>query len=159
MPIHRLDERPDRRAVLADITCDSDGKLDRFIDLREVRATLELHALREGEPYLLGIFLVGAYQEILGDLHNLFGDTHAVHVSLDGDDGYVIDHVQEGDTVADVLSHVQYQPRDLLAAVRRASEDALRNGRGFTRQDARLLLRHYREALDGYTYLEGDEEP
>ena len=154
MPIHRLDERPTRRGVLADITCDSDGKLDRFIDQREVRRTLELHPVADDQPYLLGVFLLGAYQEILGDLHNLFGDTHAVHVSLDAEGGYVIDHVEEGDSVADVLGYVQYAPRDLVAAVRRASEDALRNDRGFTRQDARRLLRHYREGLDGYTYLE-----
>ena len=154
MPIHRLRERPSRRAVLADITCDSDGKLDRFIDLRDVRETLELHPLVEGEPYLLGLFLIGAYQEILGDLHNLFGDTHAVHVSLSEDGGYEIDHVEEGDNVADVLGYVQYRPRDLVNAVRRASEAALKNGRGFTRQDARQLLKHYRDGLDGYTYLE-----
>ncbi|MFQ5601309.1 MAG: biosynthetic arginine decarboxylase, partial [Candidatus Krumholzibacteriia bacterium] len=110
MPIHRLDERPTRRGVIADLTCDSDGKLDQFIDLRDVKNCLELHA-SNGQQYFLGMFLIGAYQEILGDLHNLFGDTNAVHVSLDSM-GYRIDHVVEGDTVTDVLGYVEFQRHD-----------------------------------------------
>ena len=102
MPIHRLNEPPTRRAVLGDITCDSDGKIDQFIDLRDVRNTLELHPFN-GQPYYLGAFLLGAYQEILGDLHNLFGDTNAVHVSLDDDGEVNLDAVIKGDTVREVL--------------------------------------------------------
>ena len=107
MPIHRLNEAPTRRAVLGDITCDSDGKIDQFIDLRDVRNTLELHPF-DGQPYYLGAFLLGAYQEILGDLHNLFGDTNAVHVSLDDDGEVSLDDVIKGDTVREVLAYVQY---------------------------------------------------
>ena len=152
VPIHRLGQRPTRRGVLADITCDSDGKIDRFIDPREVRSALELHDLGD-EPYYLGIFLVGAYQEILGDLHNLFGDTHAVHVARDEEGGYRIEHVVEGDTVQEALYYVDY-PRDLLVArLRRSTEAAIRAGR-MTREQARELVRSYDAGLAGYTYLE-----
>ncbi len=136
MPIHRLDERPTRRGVLADLTCDSDGKIDHFIGDRGGKPILELHA-PDGRPYLIGIFLVGAYQEILGDLHNLFGDTDAVHVRLDGegDGSYTVEHVVEGDAVTDVLRYVQYDPKSLIERVRRTTEAALRDGthrdRGF----------------------------
>src|SRR3954469_4717839 len=113
MPIHRLNEAPTRRGVLGDITCDSDGKVDQFIDLRDVRNTLQLHAVN-GQPYYLGAFLLGAYQEILGDLHNLFGDTNAVHVSLDEEGGgYSVDHVIRGDTVREVLHYVQFSADEL----------------------------------------------
>lgn len=152
IPIHRLDEKPLRRAILADITCDSDGKVDRFIDLRDVKDVLELHAPGES-PYYLGMFLVGAYQEILGDLHNLFGDTNAVHVSLDDDGSYVIDHVVEGDTVGEVLGYVQYSRRDLVTRVRLACEHSLRLGR-ISLDESRRLLKAYQRGLDGYTYLE-----
>lgn len=152
VPIHRLNERPTRQGVLADITCDSDGTIDQFIDPREVRPALDLHAA-DGAPYYLGIFLVGAYQEILGDLHNLFGDTNTVHVALDDDGGYRIDHVVNGDTVADVLAYVGYERRDLVARVRRAVESALKAGR-MNRQQARELVAHYQDGLSGYTYLE-----
>jgi arginine decarboxylase len=155
MPIHRLNEEPTRRAVLADITCDSDGKIDHFIDRRDVKDVLELHALRKDEPYYLGIFLVGAYQEILGDLHNLFGDTNDVQVSLAPGGGYVIEHVEPGDTVAEVLKYVCYQKEELIARLRRASETALRSGR-ITLEENRRLLRAYEEGLAGYTYLERD---
>jgi arginine decarboxylase len=152
LPIHRLQEEPTRRAILADITCDSDGKIDRFIDLRDVKDVLPLHPFR-GEPYYLGIFLVGAYQEILGDLHNLFGDTNAVHVSL-GDDGhYHIDHVIEGDTVTDVLRYVQFSKADLVRQVRRATETALREGR-MSMEEAARMVTAYQTGLEGYTYLE-----
>ena len=115
MPIHRLNEQPTRHAVLGDITCDSDGKVDQFIDRRDVRRTLPLHAFN-GSPYYLGVFLVGAYQEILGDLHNLYGDTHAVHVSLDADNRVVLDAVIKGDTVREVLSYVQFDGEALITS-------------------------------------------
>ena len=152
VPIHRLREKPTRRGVLADITCDSDGKLDKFIDLRDVKDVLELHTLND-KPYYLGVFMVGAYQEILGDLHNLFGDTNAVHVSLDDDGGYVIDSVLEGDTVTEVLGYVGYNRGALVTRVRLACEKAMRRG-DLTIQESKHLLRAYRHGLDGYTYLE-----
>src|SRR5947209_18801734 len=114
MPIHRLEELPTRRAVLGDITCDSDGKVDQFIDLRDVRPTLELHPFT-GEPSYLGAFRLGAYQEILGDLHNLFGDTNAVHVSIDDNRALSLDRAVKGDTVREVLSYVQYNADNLIA--------------------------------------------
>ena len=153
MPIHRLGEEPTRRAVLADITCDSDGKIEHFIDRRDVKDVLELHPMN-GEDYYLGIFLVGAYQEILGDLHNLFGDTNDVQVSL-GDGGYAIDHVEPGDTVTEVLKYVSYNKEDLVAKLRRSAEQAFRAGK-LTLEESRYLLRAYEEGLGGYTYLERD---
>ncbi len=152
MPIHRLGEEPTRRAIVADITCDSDGKIDKFIDLRDVKDVLPLHP-PNGQPYYLAIFLVGAYQEILGDLHNLFGDTNAVHVSLDDDGGYRIDHVIEGDTVTDVLKYVQYSKADLVRLVRRATETALKEGR-MSMEEAAKMINAYQTGLEGYTYLE-----
>ncbi|MDY7225093.1 biosynthetic arginine decarboxylase [Hyalangium rubrum] len=154
IPIHRHNEKPTRRAVLADITCDSDGKIEHFIDKREVKDALELHPLND-EDYYLGIFLVGAYQEILGDLHNLFGDTHAVQVSLAPNGGYLIDHVVEGDTVTEVLHYVSYNKDDLVARLRKFTEVALRQGR-ISLDESRTLLRMYEEGLSGYTYLERD---
>jgi arginine decarboxylase len=150
MPIDRLNKQPNRRAILADLTCDSDGKMDKFIDLRDVKHYLELHSLN-GEPYYVASFLVGAYQEILGDLHNLFGDTDAVHVKVQGDD-YGVEHVVEGDSVAEVLSYVQYSKDDLMSRVRRAVEGALRDRR-LTPAESGRLMRRYEEALEGYTYL------
>ncbi|HEY0880533.1 MAG TPA: biosynthetic arginine decarboxylase, partial [Archangium sp.] len=128
MPLHRLQERPTRRAVLADITCDSDGKIEKFIDKREVKDDLQLHSLNDDE-YYLGIFLVGAYQEILGDLHNLFGDTNTIQVSLAPGGGYLIDRVVEGDTVTEVLNYVAYNKDDLIAKMRTLTEQSLRAGR------------------------------
>lgn len=153
LPIHRLDEEPTRRAVLADITCDSDGKIDHFIDRRDVKPVLELHPLR-GDDYYLGFFLVGAYQEILGDLHNLFGDTNDVSVSI-VEGGYQIDQVLPGDTVTEVLDYVSYSRDDLVARLRRSAEVALREGR-ITLEESRHLIRWYEEGLSGYTYLERD---
>jgi arginine decarboxylase len=153
VPIHRLNEEPASRAVLADITCDSDGKIDHFIDRRDVKDVLELHDFRHGEPYYLGVFLVGAYQEILGDLHNLFGDTNTVHVALDPDEDYTIEGVVNGDTVSDVLRYVRYNRDDLVARVRQAAENALRAKR-MTFEESKQLLRRYEEGLSGYTYLE-----
>jgi arginine decarboxylase len=152
MPIHRLNEPPTRRAVLGDITCDSDGKIDQFIDLRDVRNTLELHPFN-GQPYYLGAFLLGAYQEILGDLHNLFGDTNAVHVSLDEDGEVNLDAVIKGDTVREVLQYVQYSADELIALMRKDVERAVRSGK-ISLNESRQLLRFYESGLEGYTYLE-----
>ncbi len=152
MPIHRLNEAPTRRAVLGDITCDSDGKIDQFIDLRDVRSTLELHPLNN-QPYYLGAFLLGAYQEILGDLHNLFGDTNAVHIHVDDNGQASIDNVVKGDTVREVLAYVQYNADELLNKVRKDVERAVRAGK-MTINESRQLLKFYESGLDGYTYLE-----
>jgi arginine decarboxylase len=153
MPIHRLKEAPTRRAVLGDISCDSDGKVDQFIDRRDVKKTLPLHNYN-GQPYYLGAFLVGAYQEILGDLHNLFGDTNAVHVSLGENGETLLDAVIQGDTVREVLDYVQFNAKMLLEQFRRDVEQALREGRiGY--EESGRLLRFYEDGLHGYTYLEG----
>jgi arginine decarboxylase len=152
MPIHRLTEAPVRRAVLGDITCDSDGKIDQFIDLRDVRNTLELHPFT-GEPYYLGAFLLGAYQEILGDLHNLFGDTNAVHVTLDESGEINLEGVVKGDTVREVLAYVQYNPDELINKLRKDVERAVRGGK-IDLNESRQLLQYYESGLDGYTYLE-----
>ena len=153
MPIHRNKERPARKATLADITCDSDGKIDQFIDLRDVRNTIDLHEFSEGRPYYLGVFLVGAYQEILGDLHNLFGDTHTVHVSVTGRNKYHIDKLVEGDLVRDVLGYMQYQKRDLLTMIRRAAEESI-DKRRITIKESTRIQKVLEEGLEGYTYLE-----
>jgi arginine decarboxylase len=150
LPIHRLNERPTRRGIIADLTCDSDGKLDQFIDLRDVKNCLELHP-SDGRPYCLGMFLVGAYQEILGDLHNLFGDTNTVHVSLDST-GYRVEHVVEGDTVTDVLGYVDFRRHELVQKMRQATEQAVRDGL-LTLEESALLIGRYDEGLRGYTYL------
>jgi arginine decarboxylase len=189
MPIHRLDEEPTRRGTLADLTCDSDGKIDQFIDLRDVKYVLELHPLRrvgkpenkgageqgsrgakeqksQGaevqesselevaatyEPYYLGLFLGGAYQEIMGNLHNLFGDTNAVHIKLTPT-GYQIEHVVKGDTLNEVLGYVQYDCEDLIENIRRRTEQALQDQR-ITIQESQLLLQNYERSLSRYTYL------
>jgi arginine decarboxylase len=153
MPIHRLNEKPTSHAVLGDITCDSDGKLDRFVDRRDVKKTLPLHSVNGGS-YYLGVFLVGAYQEILGDLHNLFGDTHAVHVSLDEHGGARLDALIKGDTVREVLDYVEFDPEMLLGKLRTDVETAVREGR-VDYEGAGRLLRFYEDGLHGYTYLEG----
>jgi arginine decarboxylase len=159
MPIHRLDEEPTCRATLADLTCDSDGKIDQFIDLRDVKYVLELHPLKRKEtdatqthePYYLGMFLNGAYQEIMGNLHNLFGDTNAVHITLTPK-GYQIEHVVKGDTMTEVLGYVQYDSEDLVENIRRRTEQALQENR-ITIQEAQLLLQNYEHSLSRYTYL------
>ncbi len=156
MPIHRLDERPTRQAVLGDITCDSDGKLDRFIDRRDVKRTLPVHAL-DDRPYYLGAFLVGAYQEILGDMHNLFGDTNAVHVCMAENDEVVVEAVIKGDTVSEVLQYVEFDPRALVRQMRASVEQAIRENRIDDSQAGRLL-RFYEAGLEGYTYLEDGRE-
>lgn len=177
MPIHRLDEEPTRRGTLADLTCDSDGKIDQFIDLRDVKYVLELHALKSKpteaqppetqpktlsspiihpnqsahEPYYLGMFLNGAYQEIMGNLHNLFGDTNAIHIKLTPK-GYQIEHVVKGDTMKEVLGYVQYDSEDLVENIRRRAEQALQENR-ITLPEAQLLLQNYEQSLSRYTYL------
>lgn len=153
MPIHRLNENPSRRAILADLTCDSDGKIDHFIDLKDVKDVLELHPLQSDQPYHIGVFLVGAYQETLGDLHNLFGDTNAVHVSVAPEGGYVIEHVVEGDSVREVLKFVQFQPEELLVRMRRLVEQSVRKGL-LNFQESAHFLRRYEDGLNGYTYME-----
>ena len=175
LPIHRLDEEPTRRGILADLTCDSDGKIAQFIDLRDVKSVLELHPLREvadrelssipnssypksqipnlksQEPYYLGLFLAGAYQEIMGNLHNLFGDTNAVHIHLTPR-GYEIEHVVKGDTMKEVLGYVQYDAEDLVESIRRRTEQALQENR-ITLEESQLLLQNYEKSLSRYTYL------
>jgi arginine decarboxylase len=151
MPVHRLDEEPLRRGTLQDVTCDSDGKIDRFVGDKNGRPSLELHDLREGEPYVLGMFLTGAYQEILGDLHNLFGDTNAVHIRLTPD-GYAVTDLVHGDTVTEVLNYVQFRASDLLATFRKKVGSA----RTISRQEANMFIAEYVAGLEGYTYLEGE---
>jgi len=152
MPIHRLKEEPTCRGILADITCDSDGKVDRFIDRRRVKQVLELHPY-DGSDYFLATFLVGAYQEILGDLHNLLGDTNAVHVSIDEQGRHSVDEVVEGDSVREVLQYVQFNADDLKRAMRKSVERALRENK-LTIDESRVLLKFYENGLEGYTYLE-----
>ena len=154
MPIHRLGEAPDRRGTLQDVTCDSDGKIDRFTGGKHGRPALELHPFRHGEEYILGIFLTGAYQEILGDLHNLFGDTNAVHVRL-SNGGYEVTDLVHGDTVTEVLNYVQFRAADLLAMFRRK----VGNAKDLSRAEANTFIAEYVAGLEGYTYLEGDVAP
>ena len=151
MPIHRLDEEPTRRGILADLTCDSDGKIDSFIDLRDVKSVLELHPYTPGKPYYLGMFLNGAYQEIMGNLHNLFGDTNAVHIHLTPK-GYQIQHVVKGDTMTEVLGYVQYDAEDLVESIRQRTEQALLENQ-ITLQESQRLLQTYEQSLSKYTYL------
>jgi len=153
LPIHRLHERPTRTAVLADITCDSDGKIDRFVSLRDVKRTLELHELSADERYYLAVFLVGAYQETLGDLHNLFGDTHVVHVRLHDEGGWWIEEIVKGDTANKVLEYMEYDVAELYPALARDCERAIRDGR-MTLAQSQALKRFYESELDGYAYLE-----
>jgi arginine decarboxylase len=153
MPIHRLDEAPLRKAVLADITCDSDGKIDHFVSLRDVKRTLEVHDLREGEEYFLAAFLVGAYQETLGDLHNLFGDTHVVHIRLHDEGGWWIEEIVKGDTANKVLEYMEYDVEELYPALARDCERAVREGR-MSVAESQALKRFYEGELDGYAYLE-----
>jgi arginine decarboxylase len=152
MPIHRLDEEPARRGSIQDVTCDSDGKIDRFVGDKEGSPSLELHEFRDGEPYMLGVFLTGAYQEILGDLHNLFGDTNAVHIRLAQSGAYEVTDLVHGDTVTEVLNYVQFRAADLLQTFRRKVTAAKHIGR----QEANTFIADYIAGLEGYTYLEGE---
>jgi arginine decarboxylase len=153
VPIQRLDEVPDRRAILSDITCDSDGKIDRFVLADGVARALPVHGVGEDEAYHIGVFFVGAYQETLGDLHNLFGDTNVATISLREDGGFDLIEEVEGDTVAEVLSYVEYSPRECLDDFRRLVDAAISRGR-VDSAEGRTILAAYRESLNGYTYYE-----
>jgi arginine decarboxylase len=153
MPVHRLDEDPTRRGTLQDMTCDSDGKIDRFAGWRRAKPNLELHPFTHGEPYILGIFLTGAYQEILGDMHNLFGDTNAIHIRLT-ESGYEVGDLVHGDTVTEVLNYVQFSAQDLVTTFRRKVQSA----KGLTRSEANAFIADYVDGLNGYTYLEGETD-
>jgi len=152
MPIHRLDEKPDRSATIQDITCDSDGKIDNFISTRNLSYYLPVHSLDNKESYYIGVFLVGAYQEILGDLHNLFGDTNAVHVSVN-DKGYNIDQVIDGETVAEVLDYVQYNAKKMVRTLETWVMSSVKS-KIITAEEGKEFLSNYRSGLYGYTYLE-----
>jgi len=155
MPIHRLEEEPKIKGRLADLTCDSDGVIDNFIDVDEVKRALDLHPVTHGQRYILGMFLGGAYQEILGDLHNLFGDTNVVHVRLE-ESGYSVSNVIKGDAIDEVLRYLQYDPEDMVERVRKQAERAFGAGR-MTLAQLRSFMRHYEESLKGYTYLTESE--
>ncbi|MBO5001536.1 MAG: biosynthetic arginine decarboxylase [Prevotella sp.] len=152
VPIQRLDERPTRSATLQDITCDSDGKISNFVTNRNISHILPVHKLRKNEPYYLGVFLIGAYQEILGDMHNLFGDTNAVHVSVK-DGTYHIDQIFDGETVEEVLAYVQYKPKDLVRQLERWVTKSVKVGK-ISLEEGKEFLSNYRSGLYGYTYLE-----
>jgi len=152
VPLQRLDEKPTRAATIQDITCDSDGKIDNFISTRNFSYYLPVHSIRQKESYYLGVFLVGAYQEILGDLHNLFGDTNAVHVSIT-ENGYEIEQIIDGETVAEVLDYVQYNPKKLVRTVETWVTSSVKSG-VITTEEGREFLSNYRSGLYGYTYLE-----
>jgi arginine decarboxylase len=149
MPLHRLDERPERRAVIHDLTCDSDGRIDHYVDREGVESSLPLHSAQGGEPYLIGVFLVGAYQEILGDMHNLFGDTDAVNVELNADGSYGLAQPQRGDTVDELLRYVHFDAEELLAAYRRKIDET-----DLSQGLRKAYLTELEEGLAGYTYLE-----
>jgi arginine decarboxylase len=151
MPIHRLDERPSREAIIADITCDSDGRIDHFIDLHGTRKTLPLHPMKPGEEYFLGVFLVGAYQETLGDLHNLFGDTNVVSVRVNEDGSFDVTRENQGDSIADILGYVQYNPKDILERFRHTAEKAVRRG-AISVPERQEILEGFAAGLRGYTY-------
>lgn len=152
MPIQRLDEKPERSATLQDITCDSDGKIANFISTRNVAHYLPVHTLKKTEPYYVAVFLVGAYQEILGDMHNLFGDTNAVHVSVN-EKGYNIEQIIDGETVAEVLDYVQYNPKKLVRTLETWVTKSVKEGK-ISLEEGKEFLSNYRSGLYGYTYLE-----
>jgi arginine decarboxylase len=153
MPIHRLTERPTQQATLQDVTCDSDGKIEKYIGMYDYPSYLPVHPLREGDQYCIAVFLVGAYQEILGDLHNLFGDTNAVHVVVNSDGSYDLSQVIEGETVADVLEYVQFVPKDLVRTMEKWVSASVKEGK-ITLAQGKEFLAMYRSGLYGYTYLE-----
>ncbi|WP_108820387.1 biosynthetic arginine decarboxylase [Pseudovibrio sp. Alg231-02] len=153
VPLQRLNEAPDRRAVLSDITCDSDGKVDKFILADGISPSLPVHTLEEGKPYYLGVFFVGAYQETLGDLHNLFGDTNVATIDLRADGGFDLLQEVEGDTISQVLSYVEYDPRDCVDAFRKLIDEAVSAGT-LKNADRRTLVAAYRDSINGYTYYE-----
>ena len=152
-PIQRLNENPDRRAVLNDITCDSDGMISKFVLKDGISNTIPLHDIKENEDYFLGVFYIGAYQETLGDLHNLFGDTNVVTIKLKDDGGYQLLHEQEGDTISEVLSYVEYEPKDIINRFKRIVEDAIRS-RDLSLSERKKLTLSFKESISGYTYFE-----
>ncbi|KAA6352248.1 Biosynthetic arginine decarboxylase [termite gut metagenome] len=152
MPLHRLGEKPDRSATLQDITCDSDGKITNFISIKNVSHYLPVHRLEDNTPYYIGVFLVGAYQEILGDMHNLFGDTNAVHISV-CEEGYNIEQIIDGETVAEVLDYVQYNPKKLVRTLETWVAKSIKEGK-ISMEEGKEFLSNYRSGLYGYTYLE-----
>ncbi|MBQ2341008.1 MAG: biosynthetic arginine decarboxylase, partial [Bacteroidaceae bacterium] len=152
MPIHRLDEKPDHNGTLQDITCDSDGKITNFVTHQTVSHILPLHRKKEKEPYYIGVFLVGAYQEILGDMHNLFGDVNAVHITVDNN-SYKINKIVDGETVADVLSYVQYNPKKMVRSLEIWAKQSIEEGK-ISLEEGKEFLSTYRSGLYGYTYLE-----
>ncbi|MDT8397095.1 MAG: biosynthetic arginine decarboxylase [Pseudomonadales bacterium] len=156
VPLHRLNEKPGRQAVLADITCDCDGKIDSFVGEEDISTTLPLHVLKEGEEYYLGVFLVGAYQETLGDLHNLFGDTNVVSVRINRDGSYEFVKEIHGDTIADVLSYVEYNPSEMQKRYRNTAERAVREGR-ITARERQQIIKAFNDSMQGYTYYEKDD--
>jgi len=151
VPLHRLDEKPTRRGVIEDITCDSDGRIDYYVDGEGVESSLPLHALKPDDPYLIGIFMVGAYQEILGDMHNLFGDTDSINVSLSKNGSYHVDQVLYGDTVDSVLDYVHISADALLESYRNKVTQA-----GVSESEREEYLRQLESGLNGYTYLEDE---
>ena len=153
VPLQGLNQKPDRRAVLSDITCDSDGKIDRFILADGVSPSLPVHSLPDEGEYLMGVFFVGAYQETLGDLHNLFGDTNVVTIDLRADGGFDLLHEQEGDTISQVLSYVEFDPNDCVAAFRKMVDEAISTGT-LMAKDRKTLMSAYRDSINGYTYYE-----
>jgi len=156
MPIHRLDEQPTREAIIADITCDCDGKIDKFISPQGIRNTLPLHALNQDQEYYIGVFLVGAYQETLGDLHNLFGDTNVVSVKVNPDASFDFVREFQGDSIADVLSYVEYEPKQMLEQFRRTAEQAVRD-KTINASQRQRMLRAFKDSLQGYTYFEREQ--
>ena len=153
MPIHRLGEFPERQGILSDLTCDSDGRISHFIDPQGLKTTLELHPLKEGEEYYLGTFLVGAYQETLGDLHNLLGDTNVVSVRIQEDGSYDFVREIDGDSVSDILAYVEYDPHRVLVGIRKSAERAVRENR-ITPAQRYQLMQAFEDGLRGYTYFE-----
>ena len=153
MPIERLDEKPTRSATLQDITCDSDGKISAYVNGTQQTSYLPLHTIKHGEHYYIGVFLVGAYQEIMGNMHNLFGDTNAVHISVDSNGGYEIEQIIDGETVADVLEYVQYEPKKLVRRLEIWVSKAVKDGK-ITDAEGKEFISNYRAGLYGYTYLE-----
>ncbi|MCF0189036.1 MAG: arginine decarboxylase, partial [Bacteroidaceae bacterium] len=152
MPIMRLNEEPTRSAQLQDITCDSDGKVTSYVHGVQQTSYLPLHPIKDSEPYYIGVFLVGAYQEILGNMHNLFGDTNAVHISVDKE-GYTIDQFIDGETIADVLEYVQYDPKNLVRRLEIWVSRAIKAGK-ITEAEGKEFISNFRAGLYGYTYLE-----
>ena len=154
MPLHRLGEKPDRRARLVDLTCDSDGQISHIVDYSSwnVDQSMPVHSLKKEEPYFIGVFLTGAYQEILGDLHNLFGDTNAVHIHVKGDEDYSLEHLVEADSISEVLEYVEFNKKQILEKMQQSTEKSISKGH-ISRKEAGLLMEKFEENLSCSTYL------